>query len=48
LKALGAPASRVFSIALTQVLLMATLAIFLGLLLGAAIPYGRGERCAAR
>jgi putative ABC transport system permease protein len=43
LKALGAPASRVFSIALTQVLLMATLAIFLGLLLGAAIPYVAGE-----
>ncbi len=39
LKALGAPASRVFAIALTQVLLMATLAIGLGLAVGAAIPF---------
>ncbi len=39
LKALGAPASQVFSIALTEVLLMATLAICGGLLIGAGIPY---------
>ncbi len=43
LKALGAPASRVFAIALTQVLLMATLAIGAGLLIGAAIPFIGGE-----
>ena len=43
LKALGAPASRVFAIALTQVLLMATLAIGGGLLIGAIIPFIGGE-----
>jgi len=42
LKALGASASRVFAIALTQVLLMAALAICLGLGIGAAIPYLAG------
>ncbi len=42
LKALGAPASRVFAIALVQVMTMATLAIALGLLLGAAIPFLAG------
>jgi putative ABC transport system permease protein len=42
LKALGAPATRVFAIAMTQVLLMATLAICLGLGIGAAIPYLAG------
>ena len=43
LKALGAPASRVFAIALTQVLLMAMLAIGGGLLIGATIPFIGGE-----
>ncbi len=43
LKALGAPASRVFAIAMTQVLLMAALAICLGFGIGAAIPYLAGE-----
>jgi len=43
LKALGAPASRVFAIALSQVLLMAALAICVGLAVGAAIPYLGGE-----
>jgi len=38
LKALGAPASRVFTIALMQVLLVASLAILLGLVLGACLP----------
>ena len=42
LKALGAPATRVFAIAMTQVLLMAALAIALGLAIGAAIPYLAG------
>ena len=42
LKALGAPATRVFAIAMTQVLLMAALAICLGLAIGAAIPYRAG------
>jgi putative ABC transport system permease protein len=39
LKALGAPGSRVFAMALAQVLLAAALAIVLGLLLGAIIPF---------
>jgi putative ABC transport system permease protein len=43
LKALGAPATRVFAIALSQVLLMAMLAIGVGLVAGAAIPYLGGE-----
>ena len=42
LKALGAPATRVFAIAMTQVLLMAALAICLGLGIGAAIPFLAG------
>jgi putative ABC transport system permease protein len=43
LKALGATASRVFAIALWQVLSMATLAIVIGLAIGAAIPFVAGE-----
>jgi putative ABC transport system permease protein len=43
LKALGAPASRVFSIALTEVMFMATLAILGGLAIGAAIPFAGAE-----
>ena len=39
LKALGAPAARVFAIALTEVLLVAALAIAGGLALGAAFPF---------
>jgi len=39
LQALGAPASRVFLVALTQVLLLALLAIAIGLALGAALPF---------
>ncbi len=39
LKALGAPASRVFAIALTQVMLVAALAILIGLAVGAAMPF---------
>jgi putative ABC transport system permease protein len=39
LKALGAPASRVFTIALTQVLIVGALAIVIGLALGAALPF---------
>jgi putative ABC transport system permease protein len=39
MKALGAPGSRVFAIALTQTLLIATLAIAIGLALGAALPF---------
>ncbi|ATQ66803.1 MULTISPECIES: ABC transporter permease [Methylosinus] len=39
LKALGAPASRVFAIALTEVLLVAALAIAGGLALGSAFPF---------
>jgi putative ABC transport system permease protein len=43
LKALGAPASRVFAIALWQVLTMATLAIAIGLCIGAVMPFAAGE-----
>ncbi len=43
LKALGAPASRVFAIALWQVLTMASLAIAIGLCIGAAMPFAAGE-----
>jgi putative ABC transport system permease protein len=43
LKALGAPASRVFQIALAQVLTMAVLAIVIGLAIGATIPFVAGE-----
>jgi len=43
LKALGASASRVFAIALWQVLTMAALAIAIGLAFGAAIPFLAGE-----
>lgn len=39
LKALGAPAARVFAIALTEVLLVAALAIAGGVALGAAFPF---------
>jgi putative ABC transport system permease protein len=39
MKALGAPGSRVFAIALTQTLAVATLAIAIGLVLGAALPF---------
>lgn len=39
MKALGAPASRVFAIALTEVLLVASMAIAGGLVLGACFPY---------
>lgn len=39
MKALGAPASRVFAIALTEVLLVAALAIAGGLALGASFPF---------
>jgi len=37
-KALGAPGSRVFAIALSQVMIVAAMAIVLGLAVGAAIP----------
>ncbi len=43
LKALGAPASRVFLIALIEVVLAAALAIGLGLTLGALLPLAAGE-----
>jgi len=43
LQALGAPASRVFAIALVEVLLMTALAIVIGLALGATIPYFAAE-----
>jgi putative ABC transport system permease protein len=39
LKALGATGSRVFSIYLTQVLVLAALGILIGLLIGAALPF---------
>jgi putative ABC transport system permease protein len=39
MKALGAPGSRVFVIALTQTLVVAILAIGIGLALGAALPF---------
>jgi putative ABC transport system permease protein len=38
-KALGAPASRVFAIALTQVLAVAAFSIIIGLAFGAALPF---------
>ncbi|MGD9544778.1 MAG: ABC transporter permease [Methylocystis sp.] len=43
LKALGAEGSRVFRIALAQVLAAAALAILLGLVVGAAIPWAGAE-----
>ena len=43
LKALGAPASRVFLIALIEVMLAATLAIGLGVALGALLPIAATE-----
>ena len=43
LQALGAPASRAFGVALTQVLLMALLAIAIGLALGAVLPFVAAE-----
>lgn len=43
LKALGAPGSRVFAMALMQVLLAAALAIALGLAAGAAIPFAAAK-----
>lgn len=39
MKALGAPGSRVFAIALTQTLAVAALAIVIGLALGATLPF---------
>jgi putative ABC transport system permease protein len=43
LKALGAPGSRVFAIALTQTLIAAAVAIVIGLALGMAIPFAAAE-----
>ncbi len=43
LKALGAEGSRVFRIALAEVLAAASLAILLGLVAGAAIPWGAAQ-----
>lgn len=43
LKALGAPGSRVFAIALAQTLAAAALAILLGVALGAFIPFAAAE-----
>lgn len=43
LKALGAEGSRVFTIALSQILAAATFAILLGLAVGAAIPWAAGQ-----
>ncbi|MBG0793810.1 FtsX-like permease family protein [Methylocystis sp. H62] len=43
LKALGAEGSRVFRIALAEVLAAASLAILMGLVVGAAIPWGAAQ-----
>jgi putative ABC transport system permease protein len=47
LKAVGAPASRVFAIALTEVMLVAAIAIASGLALGAALPFLLDQTLAA-